>query len=456
MSHARSTESSTQSTVFYTARESLSTVDNTTENNDNAPGPVVKKNEQEEEEKAPTHHNRPDPHEYSHIKTKDIEAGGSIEEITKKTIQDMAMKAPSLRTPFMMLLLLINEILTVLSLIFILRWLVNYRGGIKLSEAFWPRHPREAKHNVNLHGAAMSFLFTFIRPQHPIVRIFFEDFQEKTRTGMQLVLNMVGFVAFVLGIQQIAVLEHPKHLPERLEGPDLGIHLIMSCAAIAIYLISLGNFMLHTLNFYYGEVKHALVVGYFVELFLNSHVVETLGHLLDLAAFLSLLTGFLDYIILLFEAGNLDLRHIFTNPISADQPDTLPEEDAYMLMLVTVTFMYLTSVCIIFYKHNILWHNGIITYQMYKNNFKEIADALLRAKDQQEAIQEVMDIECLCRYENQGDMGTRRNVTRRPSQQKLREKQQVAAMDKETDIQKSLVTTTYAKSNLLPENQSAF
>lgn len=69
-------------------------------------------------------------------------------------------------------------------------------------------------------------------------------------------------------------------------------------------------------------------------------------------------------------------------------------------MLIVLTFMYLTTVCIVFYQHNILYHNGIITYQMYRNNFKEIADALARAKNQQEAIQEMTDIEALCQYEN--------------------------------------------------------
>ncbi len=313
---------------------------------------------------------------------------------------------PALRTPLMMLLLLVNEVLILCTLIFLARWLVNYRGGVKLLEALWPGSQREPKHSVNLHAAAMAFCFAFCQPQVAVAKIFFEKFSEKTRKNIELCVRTLGFVAFVVGMQQIYSIS-PEHLPDHLEGPDKGIHLILSGAAIAVYLISTLNFMLNAIIFYYGGVKDTIVVGYLINLFLNSHVVETLGHLLDLIAFLSLLTGFLSYIILLFTASYYDLAHVFRDAISSDPDESPSEEEAYLLVVVILTFMYLTSVCIIFYQHNILYHNGIITYQMYKNNFKEIADALTRAKNQKEAIQEMADIECLCQYDNPQAGGTR-------------------------------------------------
>ncbi len=314
-------------------------------------------------------------------------------------VQPEDLERPTLRTPLMMLLLLANEILIFCSLIFMSRWLVNYRGGVQLVEAFWPGGQREPKHSVNLHAASMSFCFAFCMPQVAVAKIFFERFSQKTRTNIELTVRSVGFVAFVVGMQQIYSVDQ-RHLPDHLDGPDKGIHLILSGAAIGVYLVSTLNFMLNAIIFYYGEVKDTIVLGYLINLFLNSHVVETLGHLLDLVAFLSLLTGYLAYIILLFTASYYDLRHIFNDPISAGSAETVKEEDAYLVVIIVLTFMYLTSVCIIFYQHNLLYHNGIITYQMYKNNFKEIADALARAKNQKEAIQEMTDIEALAQYEN--------------------------------------------------------
>ncbi len=325
----------------------------------------------------------------------DVAVDPEIAEIEEKLQAD----SPILRTPLMMALMLANEILAFCAMFLLVRWLLNYRGGMEIMESFWPMTQREPKHSVNVHAFAMAFCFAFCMQQVAVTNVFFEKFSKKTRINVEMVLRLTGFIFFILGMSQIRSAKE-IHLPHSFDGPDIGIHLIHSIAAIIVYLVSSLNFVLNAVTYYYGGVRSTIIVGYLINLFLNNHVVETLGHLLDFIAFLSLLTGFFSYIILLFSASNYDLKHVFNDPIDADHGKTEDsEQNAYVWVIVVLTCMYLTTVCILFYQHNILYHRGIITYQMYKNNFKDIADALSRAKNKKEALQEMTDIECLCQYE---------------------------------------------------------
>jgi len=315
----------------------------------------------------------------------------------------------SMRRPLMYLLVIANESVMLAFLIYLMRWLVNYRGGVSFLEALWPENQREPQFCVNLHAASMSFCFVALRPQTKIVKILMENKPEKRQHAVEVCVHMASVAAFVLGLQQIWSVDE-VFLPPRWDGPDIGIHLIMSGAAITVYLLSLVNALAKALGFY-AKAEKTIFLAYLVSVLQDSHFIETLFQLLEFIGFLALLTGFLAYILLISTAADYDLTKAFPIALQTGDEAGGQEDDAFLTAVLCLTFTCLTSVCIVFYQHNVLYHSGIITYQMYKNNFKEIADAVARGGDTEAIVQEMTDIECLAQYEK-NETSSRANMER--------------------------------------------
>ena len=138
--------------------------------------------------------------------------------------------------------------------------------------------------------------------------------------------------------------------------PDLGVHAMVSVAAIVLVWLAPHE----------GSLR---AVG----LRMNVYLAEGLRHLVNVVAFLSLTTGFLDYVAL----APTQTERFSNRTVVAEFTEADEKFFQVMLNASVVSFVLLTLA--MFNFHRLCHHRGLITHRMFRNHFDKIVKAVKKS-----------------------------------------------------------------------------
>lgn len=143
-----------------------------------------------------------------------------------------------------------------------------------------------------------------------------------------------------------------------LEGPDQGVHFMLSIPLYVLYIISNLRFLAkYLLPYRYLESK----------IFGKIH-----PNLMEFFAKIGIVSGSQSYLVMLYSAAKYDIAHIYDVPVNSFYQNVMLETT--VVYICGLSFIFLVSFCVgvNYYQHHLVRHHGIITYRKFKNKFKEL------------------------------------------------------------------------------------
>ena len=259
--------------------------------------------------------------------------------------EDIPATDSNTRTPFLAILILLQEAFLVFHVGASFLWLENHRGGFF----------KDKSGAANRHAAAMTISLVLLMPNIPVVRIMLKKTTKKAY--VEAAVLTLGIAFFGFGIIEASNIDASV-------TADLEIHGLFSIFA----LVGSSFLVLHAILRLLAFFKVTENIKWLHSLGLNHHVSEALFEIALILNFVSAETGYYSYI--------QTLLHYNSNlPLTYEN-----EKMLYTMTIVSLSIVTFVSGYILVQRHNIRFHTGIITYQMYHEKGQEIAEAMLNTR----------------------------------------------------------------------------
>ena len=173
----------------------------------------------------------------------------------------------------------------------------------------------------------------------------------------------------------------PKESDSEKFKKDISIHRILGYYSLVLVVFS-------DFCFFFNLIVSCVssdCVQYVASVTASPHVYQASELLNDLFFFLTIVSGLNHTLIFLWQIENAD---------------EAAKAAIVRSIVICVILLYVLSTIILFYHHSLVLHKNIITYQMYKNHFDDIAETLERRQEVKKTRSNMAALDNLSRYES--------------------------------------------------------